>query len=38
MVMTSYGIVRDHDGHLSFESKQGEYTKVIVDLPALADK
>ena len=29
----SYGIVRDHGGHLSFESKQGEYTKVIVDLP-----
>ncbi|MBC8434455.1 MAG: PAS domain S-box protein [Desulfobacterales bacterium] len=31
----SYGIVKDHGGHLSFESEQGEYTKTIVDLPAM---
>lgn len=31
----SYGIVRDHGGRLSFESKEGEYTKAIVDLPAV---
>ncbi len=31
----SYGIVREQGGHLSFESEKGEYTKAIVDLPAM---
>lgn len=31
----SYGIVKDQGGHLSFESKEGEYTMAIVDLPAI---
>ncbi|NLZ17961.1 MAG: PAS domain S-box protein [Desulfobulbaceae bacterium] len=26
-------IIEDHGGHLSFESVEGEYTKVIIDLP-----
>ena len=34
----SYEIVRDQGGNLSFESKYGEYTKVIVDLPAIASR
>lgn len=29
----SHGILRDHNGRLSFESVEGEYTKVMVDLP-----
>jgi len=29
----SYGIVKDHRGELTFESKVGEYTKFHVDLP-----
>lgn len=29
----SHGIIRDHEGRLWFESREGEYTKVIVDLP-----
>ena len=29
----SYGIVKDHDGNMSFESKESEYTKAFVDLP-----
>jgi signal transduction histidine kinase len=29
----SHGIINDHDGRLSFESLEGEYTKVIIDLP-----
>ena len=29
----SYGIVKDHGGRLWFQSVEGEYTKVIVDLP-----
>ena len=29
----SYGIVQDHGGSLSYETKEGEYTKFIVDLP-----
>ena len=33
----SYGIVEDHGGHLSFESKDGKYTTAIVDLPAITD-
>lgn len=33
----SYGIVRDYEGHLSFESEKGEYTKAIVDLPAVTN-
>lgn len=30
----SHGIIADHGGKLSIESKEGEYTKVIIDLPA----
>ncbi|NVM20887.1 MAG: response regulator [Desulfobacterales bacterium] len=29
----SYGIVKNHGGNLSFDSVEGKYTKVIVDLP-----
>ena len=29
----SYGIIKNHKGKLSFESVEGEYTKVMVDLP-----
>ncbi|MDA8214269.1 MAG: ATP-binding protein [Nitrospiraceae bacterium] len=30
----SHGIISDHRGDLSIESAEGEYTKVIIDLPA----
>ena len=30
----SYGIIKNHKGKLRFESVEGEYTKVMVDLPA----
>ncbi|MBI4746599.1 MAG: response regulator [Deltaproteobacteria bacterium] len=30
----SHGIIADHGGRLSIESKEGEFTKVILDLPA----
>lgn len=29
----SHGIIADHGGRLSIESKEGEYTRVIIDLP-----
>jgi len=29
----SYGIIKNHKGKLRFESVEGEYTKVMVDLP-----
>ena len=29
----SYGIIKDHGGRLWFDSKEGEYTKAVVDLP-----
>ena len=29
----SYGIIEDHGGKLRFDSAEGEYTKVMVDLP-----
>ncbi|MBI4690570.1 MAG: PAS domain-containing protein [Nitrospirae bacterium] len=29
----SHGIIRDHDGHLRIESVNGEFTKMIVELP-----
>ncbi|HID31339.1 MAG TPA: HAMP domain-containing histidine kinase [Desulfobacterales bacterium] len=29
----SYGIVKDHGGRLWFQTVEGEYTEVIVDLP-----
>jgi PAS domain S-box-containing protein len=32
----SHGIITDHGGRLSFESSYGEYTKVTVLLPAIA--
>ncbi|MGA7874613.1 MAG: ATP-binding protein [Desulfoferrobacter sp.] len=28
-------IITDHGGHLSFESTQGEFTRVIIDLPTI---
>ncbi len=31
----SHGIISDHGGRLRFESREGEYTKVIVELPAV---
>ncbi len=30
---TSHGIIKDHEGRLWFESKEGEYTKAVIDLP-----
>lgn len=30
----SHGIIADHGGRLSIESKEGEFTKAIIDLPA----
>ena len=30
----SHGIVSDHAGRLSIESVEGEFTKVVIDLPA----
>jgi PAS domain S-box-containing protein len=32
----SYGILKDHKGNLEVESVEGEYTKVILDLPVFA--
>lgn len=29
----SHGIIRDHNGKLSIESAEGEFTKIIIDLP-----
>jgi len=29
----SYGIVKEHGGNLTFESKFGRFTKVMVDIP-----
>ncbi|BCA80715.1 response regulator [Desulfuromonas sp. AOP6] len=34
----SHGIVRDHDGRLVFDSAEGQYTRVVMDLPAVAAK
>lgn len=31
----SHGIIKNHGGQLWFESKEGEYTKVMVDLPII---
>jgi len=30
----SHGIITDHGGSIAFESIEGEYTKVVIDLPA----
>jgi signal transduction histidine kinase len=30
----SHGIVSDHNGKMVFESTEGEFTKVLIDLPA----
>jgi signal transduction histidine kinase len=30
----SHGIVADHGGQLTVESAEGEYTRVVIDLPA----
>jgi PAS domain S-box-containing protein len=29
----SYGIIESHKGHITIESKEGEFTRVIIDLP-----
>jgi PAS domain S-box-containing protein len=34
----SHGIIADHDGKLTFESNYGEYTKMTILLPAIAEK
>ena len=34
----SHGIINNHGGKLLFESVEGEYTKVMVDLPVLDNK
>jgi signal transduction histidine kinase len=33
----SHGIVNNHKGKLLFETVEGKYTKVMVDLPIYAD-
>lgn len=30
----SHGIIRDHNGNLKIESSEGEFTRIIIDLPA----
>lgn len=34
----SFGIIKDQGGNLLFESIEGEYTRVIVDLPAIVSE
>lgn len=34
----SHGIIEDHKGKISFDSKEGEYTKTIIDLPITLTK
>ena len=34
----SHGIVKDHDGRLVFDSVEGQFTRVVMDLPAAASK
>ena len=34
----SYNIIRQHDGHMQFESKEGEYTKVWIELPVCEEE
>jgi PAS domain S-box-containing protein len=34
----SHGIIKDHEGVLSFESRKGEFTKVMIDLKIYGDK
>ena len=34
----SHGIVKDHDGRLVFDSAEGQFTRVVMDLPAAASK
>ena len=34
----SHGIINDHGGRLSIDSKEDSYTKVFVDLPLKEDK
>jgi PAS domain S-box-containing protein len=34
----SYGIIKDHDGQLLFESQEGAYTKVFVELPVISEE
>jgi len=34
----SYGIVKDHHGELTFESKEGVYTRFFLDLPLDSDE
>jgi signal transduction histidine kinase len=31
----SYGIIKQHNGELSFETKEGEYTRFHIDLPVI---
>jgi len=31
----SYGFIKDHGGSLQIESKEGEYAKIIIELPAM---
>ena len=34
----SHSIIRDHGGRMSIESVEGEYTRVIIDLPAASEE
>jgi C4-dicarboxylate-specific signal transduction histidine kinase len=34
----SHAIIKDHDGRLYFDSVEGEYSKIIIDLPGLVEK
>ncbi|MCK5758767.1 MAG: hypothetical protein KAH14_06710, partial [Clostridiales bacterium] len=29
----SYGIIKEHNGELTYETKEGEFTKFFIDLP-----
>ncbi|HRX42276.1 MAG TPA: HAMP domain-containing sensor histidine kinase, partial [Clostridia bacterium] len=33
----SYGIVRDHNGNLTFTTQKGKGTSFIIDIPAVQD-
>jgi PAS domain S-box-containing protein len=33
----SHGIVTDHNGRLRIESREGDFTRVVIDLPGFAD-
>ncbi len=34
----SYNIIQQHGGHMRFESKEGEYTTAILELPVCEEE